>query len=171
MIALSNKGKIVKIPTSKINIACKLYNLTINFEQQHERLPNYEELSSLSGISINKIRSIMCTIQQSTSLDKPITSEDSFCLIDIIANPNAIPVGKSLLNEDLKTDLETVLKSLSNRDSDIIRLTYGIQTTVLSNDEIADLFGVGKERIRQIQIQSLNYIKKKFKTLLKDYIE
>lgn len=171
MIALSDKGKTVRIPVSKINIACKLYNLAKDFEQRYERQPNYEELSSLSGFSIKKIRSIMCVIQPTMSLDKSISQENSSCLIDIIANPNTIPVTKSLLNEDLKIDLETILKSLPNRNSDIIRLTYGIQTTILSNEDIAALFGIGKERVRQIQIQSIEYIKKKFKTLLKDYIE
>jgi RNA polymerase primary sigma factor len=137
------------------------------------RKPSEEELAASMTISINKLREIIKVAQEPLSLETPIGKEEDSRLGDFIEDREAEAPAQSVAHELLREDLTEVLAGLSLRERDVLRLRFGLddgrQRTL---EEVGQLFGVTRERIRQIEAKALRKLRHPNRSRrLREYIE
>ena len=168
--AISEQCRTVRVPMSQVVHINKINKATEKFEQLNGRKPSLEELEEETKIEASKINSTIASAGRAISLESPLKDEEVSCLLDIIPDEGATPADSDATKNDLSNSIETVLAKLSYRDSDILRMSFGIGMQPMSNDEIANRFGIGTERVRQIQHSAINFIKKNYINDLKELL-
>lgn len=168
--ALSDQCRTIRVPTNQIVCMNKINKAIEQFEQQHGRKPSTGELEELTNIDYDKICLAMSAMNRSVSLESPIKDEDASCLLDIIPNDGAVSTDTEVSKNDLSNEIERVLSKLSYRDRDILRMSFGIGMNPMTNEEIARRFGIGSERVRQIQHSVINYLRVKYINDLKELL-
>lgn len=164
--ALTEQSRTVRLPMSQVVCINKINKASEKLEQLNERKPSPEELENEVKIESSKISDALTAYNHSVSLESPFNSDDVSCLLDVIPN-DAESTDKLVSEGDLTNRIETLLSKLSYRDSDVLRMTYGIGMQPMPNDEIANRFGIGSERVRQIQHSAIKYIRKHYSKELK----
>ena len=168
--ALSDQCRTIRIPANQVVYMNKINKVIEQFEQQHGRKPSTGELEELTNIDYDKICLTMSAMNRSVSLESPIKDEDASCLLDIIPNDGAVSTDTEVSKNDLSNEIERVLSKLSYRDRDILRMSFGIGMNPMTNEEIARRFGIGSERVRQIQHSAINYLRAKYINDLKELL-
>lgn len=171
--AIADQARTIRIPVHMVETINKLKKVTRKLAQELARKPSEEELSVEMGISINKLREIIKVAQEPLSLETPIGKEEDSRLGDFIEDKDADAPVKTVAHELLREDLAEVLGSLSPRERDVLRLRFGMddgrQRTL---EEVGQLFGVTRERIRQIEAKALRKLRHPNRSKrLKEYIE
>ena len=171
--AIADQARTIRIPVHMVETINKLKKVTRKLAQELARKPSEEELSAEMGISINKLREIIKVAQEPLSLETPIGKEEDSRLGDFIEDKDADAPVKTVAHELLREDLAEVLGSLSPRERDVLRLRFGMddgrQRTL---EEVGQLFGVTRERIRQIEAKALRKLRHPNRSKrLKEYIE
>lgn len=167
--ALSDQCRTIRVPSNQIVCINKINKAIEKFEQQHGRKPSTGELEELTNIDYDKICLTMSAMNRSVSLESPIKDEDASCLLDIIPN-DGVSTDTEVSKNDLSNEIERILSKLSYRDRDILRMSFGIGMNPMTNEEIARRFGIGSERVRQIQHSALKHIRNKYTKELKDLL-
>lgn len=165
--AISSQCRTVRIPMNQVAYMNKINKTTEKFEQENERKPSIDELELQTGISADKIALNMSSINRTLSLDTAFKDEESGCLLDIIPNQNSPEADNLVIDESISKEVEEVLSNLSYREGDILRMIFGIRVTPMTMEEIASRFGIGAERVRQIQHEALKKIKNNYSDILK----
>lgn len=168
--ALSDQCRTIRVPANQVVCMNKINKVIEQFEQQHDRKPSTGELEELTNIDYDKICLAMSAMNRSVSLESPIKDEDTSCLLDIIPNDGAVSTDTEVSKNDLSNEIERIFSKLSYRDRDILRMSFGIGMNPMTNEEIAKRFGIGSERVRQIQHNALKHIKNKYIKELKDLL-
>lgn len=168
--ALSDQCRTIRIPANQVVCMNKINKVIEQFEQQHGRKPSIGELEELTDIDHDTICLIMSAMNRSVSLESPIRDEDASCLLDIIPNDGAVSTDAEVAKNDLSKEIERILSKLSYRDRDILRMSFGIGMNPMTNEEIARRFGIGSERVRQIQHSAINYLRAKYINDLKELL-
>jgi len=171
--AIADQARTIRIPVHMVETINKLKKVTRKLAQELARKPSEEELSAEMGISINKLREIIKVAQEPLSLETPIGKEEDSRLGDFIEDKDADAPVKTVAHELLREDLAEVLGSLSPRERDVLRLRFGMddgrQRTL---EEVGQLFGVTRERIRQIEAKALRKLRHPNRAKrLKEYVE
>ena len=171
--AIADQARTIRIPVHMVETINKLKKVTRKLAQELARKPTEEELSAEMGISINKLREIIKFAQEPLSLETPIGKEEDSRLGDFIEDKDADAPVKTVAHELLREDLAEVLGSLSPRERDVLRLRFGMddgrQRTL---EEVGQLFGVTRERIRQIEAKALRKLRHPNRSKrLKEYVE
>ena len=165
--SLSEKSRIVRLPLNKIGVINKMTKAKNIFEQKHGREPTSNEISEIIEVSVEEVE--ICTKSSAfgISIDAPLYPETNLNMQNIIVTDVYPQPDNVLLLDSLQTDLLAVLNSLSKRDSDIIKLHYGIgYESSMTLLEIAKLFGITRERVRQIKESAILKIKNSNKSQL-----
>ena len=168
--ALSDQCRTIRIPANQVVCMNKINKVIEQFEQQHGRKPSIGELEELTDIDHDTICLTMSAMNRSVSLESPIRDEDASCLLDIIPNDGAVSTDAVVAKNDLSKEIERILSKLSYRDRDILRMSFGIGMNPMTNEEIARRFGIGSERVRQIQHSAINYLRAKYINDLKELL-
>ena len=168
--ALSDQCRTIRIPANQVVCMNKINKVIEQFEQQHGRKPSIGELEELTDIDHDTICLTMSAMNRSVSLESPIRDEDASCLLDIIPNDEAVSTDTEVSKNDLSNEIERILSKLSYRDRDILRMSFGIGMNPMTNEEIARRFGIGSERVRQIQHSAINYLRAKYINDLKELL-
>jgi RNA polymerase primary sigma factor len=153
---------------NQIHSLNKINNIIKEFKLKNERDPSYEEIENILNIPASKIDSILNLDIKTVSVDTPFKDDTEGTLIDVIPNNNAPKTDESLIKESLSIEINKILNKLPDRESDILRMYFGIQCKALTMEEIGKKFGITNERIRQIKEKAIkdlkdkhiNYIKK-----------
>lgn len=170
MKAISEQCRTIRIPMNQIACMSKINKATEKFEQLNERTPSSYELEEETNIEADKINSTMAFTGRTVSLESPLKDEEVNCLLDILPDEGASSTDSIATENDLSNAIETILTKLSYRDSDILRMSFGIGMHAMPNNEIANRFGIGIERVRQIQHKAINYIRKNYMEDLKELL-
>jgi RNA polymerase primary sigma factor len=171
MRAISEQCRTVRVPMNQIANLNKINKVADKFEKEYQRKPSNEELEEETKIESNKISLAITSIGQSLSLDAPFsTDQEAGCLLDVIPNNNSINTDSQAIDESISKELESVLYKLSNREGDVIRMSFGLGMFPMTLEEIAIRFGIGAERVRQIQHEALCKIKEKYSKELKELL-
>jgi RNA polymerase primary sigma factor len=171
--AIADQARTIRIPVHMVETINKLRKKTRQLAQELGRKPQEEELAASMGISITKLREIIKVAQEPLSLETPIGKEEDSRLGDFIEDREAEAPAQSVAHELLREDLTEVLAGLSLRERDVLRLRFGLddgrQRTL---EEVGQLFGVTRERIRQIEAKALRKLRHPNRSRrLREYIE
>lgn len=167
MQAISLESRTIRVPMNQIVNMNKINKASEKLEQKHERTPSVEEISSETELDSGKINLTLSSINKSISLNTPFSDEEAGCLLDIIPDSNSNSTDNNISQETESNEIEFVLSKLTNRESDIIRMSFGIGTDQMSLEEISGRFGIGSERVRQIQSEAISKIRKKYSNILR----
>lgn len=170
MRAISEQCRTVRVPMSQIVNMSKINKMSEKFEQKNGRVPSMEEIEKETNLNRKKINMSLASTYRSVSLESPLRDEDVSCLLDVLPNDNSESTDTTALKSDLIIEIERVLSKLSYREQDVLRMSFGIGVQAMSNDEIANRFGIGGERIRQIQHSAINHIRSKYKNELSELL-
>lgn len=167
---ICGRNRTIRLPMNQITYLNKINKVTEHFEQEFGRKPSLEELAKETKLPIDKISFTLSSNTKSISLETPFKDEDVGCLLDIIPNENIEDTDDALTKDDKLSKINEVLNKLSPREADVIRMSYGLGMNPMPFDEIAVRFGVGYERIRQIQKEAIEKIKIHYKNYLKELL-
>lgn len=170
MHAISDQCRTVRVPMSQVVYMNKISKATEKFEQEYGRKPLPEEIESETNLTSDKISFTLSSSSRSVSLESPFKDEEAGCLLDVIPNSNSEDTDKTLIQDSISQELEDVLNKLSFRERDILRMSFGLGMMPMQNEEIASRFGIGCERVRQIQHEAIDKIKSNYSYLLKDLL-
>ena len=165
--AIADQARTIRIPVHMVETINKLKKVTRRLAQELSRKPTEDELALEMGVSIHKLREIIKIAQEPLSLETPIGKEEDSRLGDFIEDKDADA------SELLREDLAEVLCTLSPRERDVLRLRFGMddgrQRTL---EEVGQLFGVTRERIRQIEAKALRKLRHPNRSKrLREYVE
>jgi RNA polymerase primary sigma factor len=171
--AIADQARTIRIPVHMVETINKLKKVTRRLAQDLSRKPTEEELAVEMGVSVSKLRDIVKIAQEPLSLETPIGKEEDSRLGDFIEDSGADAPIKTVASELLKEDLAEVLCTLSPRERDVLRLRFGMddgrQRTL---EEVGQLFGVTRERIRQIEAKALRKLRHpNRRKKLEEYVE
>lgn len=170
MRAISEQCRTVRVPMSQIVNMSKINKMSEKFEQKNGRAPSMEEIEEETNLNRKKINMSLASTYRSVSLESPFKDEDVSCLLDVLPNDNSESTDTTALKSDLVIEIERILSKLSYREQDVLRMSFGIGVQTMSNDEIANRFGIGGERVRQIQHSAINRIRNKYKNELSELL-
>lgn len=170
MRAISEQCRTVRVPMSQIVNMSKINKMSEKFEQKNGRIPSMEEIEEETNLNRKKINMSLASTYRSVSLESPLRDEDVSCLLDVLPNDNSESTDTTALKSDLIIEIERILSKLSYREQDVLRMSFGIGVQAMSNDEIANRFGIGGERVRQIQHSAINHIRNKYKNELSELL-
>lgn len=158
-------GDEIRLPISQRLLVIKILDATNEYSQKNSRNPSAEELSEITGIDVSQINFLSQFSNKVLSVDDFIGDEEGNQLCDII--PDKEPLLDEQINRKLVlSKLDSMLDTLTDREHDLIRMYFGIGMDPVDNTTISDMYGVGKERIRQMKEVALNKLKTKFSNQL-----
>ncbi|MDR3128723.1 MAG: sigma-70 family RNA polymerase sigma factor [Tannerellaceae bacterium] len=169
--ALAEQSRIVRLPLNQVGSLNKITKAFSRFEQENERRPSPEELSEQLDMPVEKISDTLKVSGRHISVDAPFVEGEDNSLLDVLVNDDAPVADTTLLNESLSKEIDRVLSVLTERESDILRLFFGIGCREMTLEEIGDRFGLTRERVRQIKEKSIRRLRSDQRSrLLKDYL-
>ncbi|MCX8093751.1 MAG: RNA polymerase sigma factor RpoD [Candidatus Goldbacteria bacterium] len=158
--AIADQARTIRIPVHMIETINKLNKVARMFVQQYGREPKPEEIAKKMGLSVDKVRSVLKISQHPISLETPIGEEKDSHLGDFIEDKEAISPASAAVNVLLKEQIEKVMKSLKEREAEVLRLRFGIGDGVPHTlEEVGKIFKVTRERVRQIEAKALRKLR------------
>ncbi|WP_040948389.1 RNA polymerase sigma factor RpoD [Gorillibacterium massiliense] len=171
--AIADQARTIRIPVHMVETINKLIRVSRQLLQELGREPTPEEIAKEMELSTEKVREIMKIAQEPVSLETPIGEEDDSHLGDFIEDQEALAPADAAAYELLKEQLEDVLDTLTEREENVLRLRFGLddgRTRTL--EEVGKVFGVTRERIRQIEAKALRKLRHPSRSKrLKDFLE
>ena len=154
--AIADHARTIRIPVHMIETMTKLRNIQKMALQETGREPTIDELSEKLGISASEVRRVMKISRHPVSLDKPVgESEDSY-FGDFIEDERQNAPSEAAAHDMLKARIESVLKTLTYREREIIKLRYGIgDGYTYTLEEVGRIFKVTRERVRQVEAKAI----------------
>jgi RNA polymerase primary sigma factor len=155
--ALADDGRMVRLPLNKIALRNCIQKTSLSLEQKFERTATAEELAEEMNMELEEINSSLSMGHQHISLDTPLSEDGEDSMLDVLANPNAANADEELINSaSLKTEIDRSFQMLTRRQKETICYFFGIGTShAMGLDDIADKFGLTRERVRQIKEKAL----------------
>lgn len=171
--AIADQARTIRIPVHMVETINKLIRIQRQLLQDLGREPTPEEIGAEMDIPTEKVREILKIAQEPVSLETPIGEEDDSHLGDFIEDQDATSPEDHASYELLKEQLESVLDTLTDREENVLRLRFGLddgRTRTL--EEVGKVFGVTRERIRQIEAKALRKLRHPSRSKqLKDFLE
>ena len=171
--AIADQARTIRIPVHMVETINKLIRVQRQLLQDLGREPAPEEIAEEMDLTPEKVREILKIAQEPVSLETPIGEEDDSHLGDFIEDQEATSPSEHAAYELLKEQLEDVLDTLTDREENVLRLRFGLddgRTRTL--EEVGKVFGVTRERIRQIEAKALRKLRHPSRSKrLKDFLE
>ncbi|HEV3145182.1 MAG TPA: sigma-70 family RNA polymerase sigma factor, partial [Gemmataceae bacterium] len=154
--AIADQARTIRIPVHMIETMSKLRNVSKKLLQEMGREPTVEETAKAAGFSIEETKRVLKISRHPISLDRPVgESEDSY-FGDFIEDHGADSPVHSASHEMLKDKIESVLKTLTYREREIIKMRYGLgDGYTYTLEEVGRIFKVTRERVRQIEAKAV----------------
>tara|TARA_B100000401_G_C52667783_1_gene653271 strand:+ start:49 stop:918 length:870 start_codon:yes stop_codon:yes gene_type:complete len=172
--ALAEQARIVRLPLNKIGSISKINRAFSELEQKFERPPSTSELAEFLDCSLQEVKQALSSNGRHLSMDAPLISNDesSSSMYEILEGDDLPSPEIKLINESLRKDIERSLNILSQRESDVLKLFYGLGGYKShSLDEIGIQFELTRERVRQIREKAIRRLKNSSKNkMLKHYL-
>jgi RNA polymerase primary sigma factor len=157
--AIADYARTIRVPVHVLETMNKITKVTISLFQELGREPTLEEISAKAALPLEKVRKIMKVSNEPISIETPIGDDDSK-LGDFIADPKSPSPFEELVNISCKEEIDKVLSTLTPREEKVIRMRLGIgEKTDYTLEEVGDVFGLTRERIRQIEAKALRKLK------------
>ena len=161
--AIADKARIIRLPIHLIESINKIKKATMDLTTELGRIPNKQEIADKMGITVAKLTSIIKSTQSTISIDTPTgQKDDSNKIIDYIVDESTITPDSLVSQESMLDDIKNMLEQLSQKERDVLILRFGLNNdgNKKTLDEIGSIYGVSRERIRQIENRAISKLKK-----------
>ena len=161
--AISDKARIIRLPIHLIESINKIKKATMDLTTELGRIPVKQEIADKMGIPVSKLTSIIKATQSTISIDTPTgQKDDSNKIIDYIVDESTIAPDSLVSQESMLDDIKGMLEQLSQKERDVLILRFGLNNdgNKKTLDEIGSIYGVSRERIRQIENRAISKLKK-----------
>ena len=172
--AIADQARTIRVPVHMVETINKLARVQRQLTQELNREPTDKELADKLGITEEKVREVVKISQEPVSLETPIGEEDDSHLGDFVPDERMMSPEEYATAELLKEELSSVLETLTEREEKVLKLRFGLDDGQCRTlEEVGQIFGVTRERIRQIEAKALRKMRhpsrsKKLKDFLTD---
>ena len=159
--SLAEQSRIVRLPLNKVGLTNRIQKAYSLLEQQFEREPSAEELAEALDMDIEDVTATLGINSRHVSMDSPLSEGEESTLIDVLENPNADKTDGELDHtESLKTEIDRSLKTLTDRQKEVICYFFGIGVDhPMSLEDIGERFSLTRERVRQIKDKAITKLR------------
>jgi RNA polymerase primary sigma factor len=171
--SLAEQSRIVRLPLNKVGLTNRVQKAFSLLEQQFEREPSAEEIADLLEMDIEEVSATLNLSSRHVSMDNPMSEGEDGTLLDVMENPNAEKTdGELVHNQSLKTEIDRSLKTLTERQKEVICFFFGIGVDhPMSLEDIGERFHLTRERVRQIKDKAITKLRANNKSnLLRSYL-
>jgi len=159
--SLAEQSRIVRLPLNKVGLTNRIQKAYSLLEQQFEREPSAEELAEVLEMDIEEVKATIGINARHVSMDSPMSEGEENTLLDVLENHNADKTDGELDHkESLKTEIDRSLKTLTERQKEVICFFFGIGVDhPMSLEDIGERFSLTRERVRQIKDKAITKLK------------
>ena len=170
--AIADQARTIRVPVHMVETINKLARVQRQLTQELNREPTDDEIAKKLGITIDKVREVYKISQDPVSLETPIGEEDDSHLGDFVPDERTMGPEEYATVEMLKEELSGVLATLTDREEKVLRLRFGLDDGQCRTlEEVGQIFGVTRERIRQIEAKALRKLRHPSRSRkLKDFL-
>ena len=170
--AIADQARTIRVPVHMVETINKLARIQRQLTQELNREPTDEEIAKKLGITVDKVREVYKISQDPVSLETPIGEEEDSHLGDFIPDAGTMGPEEYTTQEMLKEELDGVLLTLTDREEKVLRLRFGLDDGQCRTlEEVGQIFGVTRERIRQIEAKALRKLRHPSRSRkLKDFL-
>ncbi|MBT3543727.1 MAG: RNA polymerase sigma factor RpoD/SigA [Saprospiraceae bacterium] len=170
--AIVEYSRLVRLPINKVNTYNKLNAAVTNFNQEYEREPSEAELADLLDLKVEEVAKMMAGGRRHLSTDAPVTEDSEATILDLFVDDQDGRPDMSLMDESLQKEIALGLSQLSPREVEVLSSCYGLNgKTAATLEEIGDMYGLTRERVRQIRERAIRRLRKSVnKNALKSYL-
>jgi RNA polymerase primary sigma factor len=158
--ALAKQARIVRLPLNRMSHINKIKKIIVDLEQKYEREPSILEISQALELTPTDVTAAIKNAGRYISMDAPLVQGEEENMYDVLLNEDASNPDKELLMDSLRKEIDRALKTLTQREADIIRLFFGVNGKHEHTlGEIGEEFNLTRERIRQIKEKAIRRLK------------
>jgi RNA polymerase primary sigma factor len=171
--ALAEQSRIVRLPLNKVGLTNRIQKAYSQLEQEFEREPSAEELAEVLELDIEEVSSSLGIAARHVSMDTPLSEGEDNTLIDVLENPNAERAETNIEHtESLKHEIDRSLKTLTERQKEVICFFFGIGVDhPMSLEDIGERFNLTRERVRQIKDKAITKLRSNSRSkMLRSYL-
>lgn len=173
MQALAEQSRLVRLPLNKVGTISKISQAASVLEQKLERMPTEEELAKLLDMAEEDIKNTMRITTRQLSVDTPFEEGEDSSLLDVLVDDSMERTDEKITYKDsLSIETERALSTLTERESQIIKMFFGIgEENPMSLEQISEILGLTRERVRQIKEKALRRLRHSSRSkLLAEYL-
>ena len=170
--ALAEQSRIVRLPLNRVGAINKISRTYSTLKQEFEREPSADEIAEALEMDVDEISDTMRISSKQVSVDAPFVSGEENSLLDVIEDVEQQSPDNELISESLKTEIKSVLAMLPDREAEVIKLYFGLETEyAMTLEEIGEKFNLTRERVRQIKEKAIRKLRHNSKSkVLKSYL-
>lgn len=171
--AISDQSKTIRLPVHMVETINKMTRIKVRLANKLNREPEIEEIAKEMGMEPKKIKEIMDYELDPVSLETPIGNEGDSFLSDFVEDPSSVTAQSLIEKKELTDRIEEMLDTLSARESDVLKRRFGIgYTKTYTLEEIGNIYGITRERIRQIEARAIKRLQNpNIKSILYGYTD
>lgn len=160
--ALANQSKTIRLPVHLVDKISKMRKTAMALTEEFGREPTDEEIAEEMHMPVNKVAHLKSVSVRPTSLNAPVGEDgDSTEFGEIVGDENASTPFEQLRDKSLQMDVNQMIRDLDEREAKIIRLRFGLGgDTPLTLEEVGEIFGITRERVRQLQNMALSKMRR-----------
>ena len=172
MQAVAEQSRVIRLPLNKIGSLNKIKKTLVILEQKLEREASVEEIAEALEMSEDEIRVTLSVSNRHVSTDASFANSEDISLLDVLYNPADPMPDNVLMADSLSTEITRALATLTERESNIVTLFYGIGFKhALTLEEIGEKYNITRERVRQIKEKAIRRLRSASKSkILKTYL-
>ena len=160
LAALANHSKIVRMPLNRARVLNQIKRAYGKLQQKLRRKPEPEEIASLLGLSVAEVKDTLPLMQDNFFLDDFVGNDEDSTYVDFLEDKSGVGPETKVMDDDLNTSINRMLGDLKEREAKVLRLYYGLGTdTEMTLEEIGQIMGLTRERIRQIKEEAFDKIR------------
>ncbi len=158
--ALAEQSRIVRLPLNRVGSLNKISKTFSELEQKFEREPSAEELAEVLEVTTAEVVDTMKISGRHVSMDAPFVQGEENSLLDVLENDGEDTPDQGLMTDSLRREVQRALSTLTQRESDVIALYFGLNGEhAMTLEEIGEKFNLTRERVRQIKEKAIRRLR------------
>jgi RNA polymerase primary sigma factor len=170
--SLAEQSRIVRLPLNQVGSINKIKKAYSQLEQEFEREPSADEIAEILQMQKEKVAESLSISGKHISVDAPFKDDDEHGLLDVLSSTDTPDTDTYLMNESLRKEIERSLRTLTEREREVLKMFYGIgYKAEMSLDEIGMKYDLTRERVRQLKEKAIRRLRQNSRNKhLKSYL-